>query len=49
MILKSFSEGEVKMRECKPVKVGGLKKKKKKIYIQSMLSVPSTDIVGSVK
>ena len=37
------------MRECKPVKVGGLTLDGKKIYIQSMLSVPSTDIVGSVK
>ena len=37
------------MRECKTVKVGGLTLDGKKIYIQSMLSVPSTDIVGSVK
>ena len=37
------------MRECKPVKVGGLTLDGKKIYIQSMLSVPSTDIEGSVK
>lgn len=35
-------------RKCKPVKVGNLKLDGKKIYIQSMLNVPSTDIEGSV-
>ena len=33
----------------RPVKVGGLTLDGKKIYIQSMLNVPSTDIEGSVK
>ena len=37
------------MRKCRPVKVGGLTLDGKKIYVQSMLSVPSTDIEGSVK
>lgn len=36
------------IRKCKPVKVGNLKLDGKKIYIQSMLNVPSTDIEGSV-
>lgn len=35
-------------RKCKPVNVGGLKLDGEKIYIQSMLNVPSTDIEGSV-
>lgn len=34
-------------RKCKAVKVGKLKLDGKKIYIQSMLNVPSTDIKGS--
>ncbi len=37
------------MRKCRPVKVGGLTLDGEKIYVQSMLSVPSTDIEGSVK
>ena len=37
------------MRKCRPIKVGGLTLDGKKIYVQSMLSVPSTDIEGSVK
>ncbi|WP_028509696.1 flavodoxin-dependent (E)-4-hydroxy-3-methylbut-2-enyl-diphosphate synthase [Ruminococcus sp. NK3A76] len=37
------------MRKCKPVKVGGLVLDGKRIYIQSMLNVPSTDIEGSVR
>ena len=37
------------MRKCRPVKVGALTLDGKKIYVQSMLSVPSTDIEGSVK
>lgn len=36
-------------RNVRPVKVGGLTLDGKKIYIQSMLNVPSTDIEGSVK
>ena len=36
-------------RNVRPVKVGGLVLDGKKIYIQSMLNVPSTDIEGSVK
>ena len=36
-------------RSVRPVKVGGLVLDGKKIYIQSMLNVPSTDIEGSVK
>ena len=35
-------------RNVRPVKVGGLVLDGKKIYIQSMLNVPSTDIEGSV-
>lgn len=35
-------------RKCKPVKVGKLKLDGEKIYIQSMLNIPSTDIKGSV-
>lgn len=37
------------MRKCKAVKVGGLTLDGERIYVQSMLSVPSTDIDGSVK
>lgn len=37
------------MRKCKPVKVGNLILDGKKIYVQSMLNVPSTDIQGSVQ
>ena len=37
------------MRKCRPVKVGGLTLDGNKIYIQSMISVPSTDIQGSVE
>ena len=37
------------MRKCRPVKVGGLTLDGEKIYVQSMLSVPSTDVEGSVK
>lgn len=37
------------MRNVIPVKVGGLTLDGKKIYIQSMLNVPSTDIEGSVR
>lgn len=37
------------MRQCRPVKVGDLVLDGKKIFVQSMLSVPSTDIEGSVK
>lgn len=37
------------MRKVKPVKVGDLTLDGKKIYIQSMLNVPSTDIEGSVR
>ena len=37
------------MRNVKPVKVGNLTLDGKKIYVQSMLNVPSTDIDGSVK
>ncbi|MBR6337912.1 MAG: flavodoxin-dependent (E)-4-hydroxy-3-methylbut-2-enyl-diphosphate synthase [Ruminococcus sp.] len=37
------------MRKCRPVKVGGLVLDGGRIYIQSMLNVPSTDIEGSVK
>lgn len=37
------------MRELRPVKVGNCLLDGKKIYIQSMLSVPSTDIENSVK
>ncbi|MBQ6675381.1 MAG: flavodoxin-dependent (E)-4-hydroxy-3-methylbut-2-enyl-diphosphate synthase, partial [Ruminococcus sp.] len=37
------------MRKCKPVRVGDLTLDGKRIYIQSMLNVPSTDIEGSVK
>lgn len=37
------------MRNVKPVRVGGLTLDGQKIYIQSMLNVPSTDIEGSVK
>lgn len=37
------------MRKCKAVKVGDLTLDGKRIYVQSMLSVPSTDIDGSVK
>ena len=37
------------MRKCKPVKVGGCVLNGEKIYIQSMLSIPSTDIEGSVR
>ena len=36
-------------RNVRPVKVGGLTLDGKKIYIQSMLNVPSTDIEGSVE
>ena len=36
-------------RNVRPVKVGRLVLDGKKIYIQSMLNVPSTDIEGSVK
>ena len=36
-------------RNVRPVKVGGLTLDGKKIYIQSMLNVPSTDIEGSVR
>ena len=36
-------------RNVRPVKVGGLVLDGKKIFIQSMLNVPSTDIEGSVK
>lgn len=35
-------------RKCKPVKVGKLNLDGQKIYIQSMLNIPSTDIKGSV-
>ena len=38
----------IEMRECRPVKVGKLTLDGKKIYVQSMLSVPSTDIRASV-
>ena len=37
------------MRKCKAVKVGGLTLDGERIFIQSMLSVPSTDIEGSVR
>ncbi len=37
------------MRKCKAVKVGGLALDGKKIYVQSMISVPSTDVEGTVK
>ena len=37
------------MRDVRPVKVGSLTLDGKKIYVQSMLSVPSTDIEGSVQ
>lgn len=37
------------MRNIKPVKVGSLTLDGKKIYVQSMLSVPSDDVEGSVK
>ena len=37
------------MRKCKPVKVGCCVLNGEKIYIQSMLSIPSTDIEGSVR
>ena len=37
------------MRKCRPVNVGGLTLDGNKIYVQSMLNVPSTDIEGSVK
>ncbi len=37
------------MRELKSVRVGNLTLDGKRIYIQSMLNVPSTDIEGSVK
>lgn len=37
------------MRKCKPVNVGDLTLDGKKIYIQSMLNIPSTDIEGSIK
>ena len=37
------------MRTCKAVKVGDITLDGKKIYIQSMLNVPSDDIDGSVK
>lgn len=37
------------MRKVREVKVGGLTLNGNKIYIQSMLNVPSTDIEGSVK
>lgn len=37
------------MRELRPVKVGNCLLDGKKIYIQSMLSIPSTDIENSVK
>lgn len=37
------------MRKCRPVKVGGLVLDGGRIYIQSMLNVPSTDIEGSVR
>lgn len=37
------------MRKCRPVKVGNLVLDGKRIYIQSMLNVPSTDIEGSVR
>ncbi len=37
------------MRKCKPVRVGDLTLDGKRIYIQSMLNVPSTDIEGSVR
>lgn len=37
------------MRDLRPVKVGNCVLDGKKIYIQSMLSVPSTDIENSVK
>lgn len=37
------------MRDLKTVRVGGLILDGKRIYIQSMLNVPSTDIEGSVK
>lgn len=37
------------MRELKNVRVGNLTLDGKRIYIQSMLNVPSTDIEGSVK
>ncbi len=37
------------MRNVRPVKVGNCLLDGKKIYIQSMLSVPSTDIEGSVE
>ena len=35
------------MRKVRPVKVGNLTLDGKKIYIQSMISVPSTDVEGS--
>ncbi|MGN0593929.1 MAG: flavodoxin-dependent (E)-4-hydroxy-3-methylbut-2-enyl-diphosphate synthase [Hominimerdicola sp.] len=37
------------MRKCKPVKVGNLTLDGEKIYIQSMLNVPASDVEGSVK
>ena len=37
------------MRTCKAVKVGDLTLDGKKIYIQSMLNIPSDNIEGSVK
>ena len=37
------------MRNIKPVKVGGCVLDGSRIYIQSMLNVPSYDIEGSVK
>ena len=37
------------MRKCKAVKIGGLTLNGEKIYIQSMLNIPSTDIEGSVR
>jgi (E)-4-hydroxy-3-methylbut-2-enyl-diphosphate synthase len=37
------------MRDVRPVKVGSLTLDGKKIYVQSMLSVPSTNIEGSVQ
>lgn len=37
------------MRKCKAVKIGGLTLNGEKIYIQSMLNIPSTDIEASVR
>lgn len=43
-----FKENKL-MRNVRPVRVGGLTLDGKKIYVQSMLSTPSTDIEGSVR